>query len=90
MIGYKLLHYTLILFALLNLKIINTCLFHGDIDDPLSHLYIHCSKRISAAGVVHCGGPKKSPRTSSILQIIFFFWSFDIREDILRNQNLSV
>ena len=24
-------------------------------------------------GVVPCGGPKKSPRTSSIVQIIFFF-----------------
>ena len=34
-----------------------------------------------------CGGPKKSPRTSSIVQIIFHFWSFDISEDILRNQN---
>ena len=28
---------------------------------------------IPAAGVVPCGGPKKSPRTSSIVQIIFFF-----------------
>ena len=28
---------------------------------------------ITAAGVVQCGGPKKSPRTSSIVQIIFFF-----------------
>ena len=27
-----------------------------------------------------------SPRTSSIVQIIFFFWSFDISEGILRNQ----
>ena len=27
---------------------------------------------ITAAGVVPCGGPKKSPRTSSIVQIIFF------------------
>ena len=26
---------------------------------------------ITAAGVVPCGGPKKSPRTSSIVQIIF-------------------
>ena len=33
-----------------------------------------------------CGGPKKSPRTSSIVQIIFSFWSFEISEDILRNQ----
>ena len=28
---------------------------------------------ITAAGVVPCGGPIKSPRTSSIVQIIFFF-----------------
>ena len=28
---------------------------------------------ITAAGVVPCGGPKKSPRTSAIVQIIFFF-----------------
>ena len=42
---------------------------------------------ITAAGVVPCGGPKKSPRTSSIVQILFSFWSFEIREDILRNKN---
>ena len=41
---------------------------------------------ITAAGVVPCGGPKKSPRTSSIVQIIYSFWSFEISEDILRNQ----
>ena len=28
---------------------------------------------ITAAGVVPCGGPKNSHRTSSIVQIIFFF-----------------
>ena len=28
---------------------------------------------ITAAGGVPCGGPKKSPRTPSIVQIIFFF-----------------
>ena len=28
---------------------------------------------ITAAGVGSCGGPRKSPRTSSIVQIIFFF-----------------
>ena len=27
----------------------------------------------TSTGVVPCGGPKKSPRTSSIVQIIFFF-----------------
>ena len=41
---------------------------------------------ITAAGVVLCGGPKMSPRTSSIVQIIFSFWSFEISKGILRNQ----
>ena len=41
---------------------------------------------INVAGVVPCGGPKKSPRTSSIVQVIFSLWSFEISEDILRNQ----
>ena len=40
----------------------------------------------TAADVVPCGGPTKSPRISSIVQIISFFWSFEISEDILRNQ----
>ena len=31
---------------------------------------------------VPCGGPKKSPRTLSIVQIILFFWSFEISEGI--------
>ena len=43
----------------------------------------------TAAGVVPCGGPKKSPRTSSIVQVLFSFWSFEISEDILRNQKLN-
>ena len=41
---------------------------------------------ITAADVVPCGGPTKSPRISSIVQIIFSFWSFEISEDNLRNQ----
>ena len=45
---------------------------------------------ITAAGVVPCGGPKKSPRTSSIVQVIFSFWSFEIIEDILRNQKFII
>ena len=45
---------------------------------------------ITAAGVVPCGGPKKSPRTSSIVQVIFSFWSFEISEDILRNQKFII
>ena len=46
---------------------------------------------VTAAGVVLCGSPKKQPRTSSIVQFIFFFWSFEISGNILRNQkNLYV
>ena len=45
---------------------------------------------ITAAGVVPCGGPKKSPRTSSIVQIIFSFRSFEISKDIQSVQNTHV
>ena len=40
----------------------------------------------TADGVVQCGGRKMYPRTSTIVQFIFYFWSFEIRENILRNQ----
>ena len=33
-----------------------------------------------------CGGRKTSPRTSTIVQFIFYFWSFEISVNILRNQ----
>ena len=45
---------------------------------------------ITVAGVVPCGGPKKSPRTSSIVQIIFSFRSFEISKDIQSVQNTHV
>ena len=46
---------------------------------------------VTAAGVVPCGIPKKRPRTSSIVQFIFYFWSSEISRNILRNQKtLSV
>ena len=46
---------------------------------------------VTAAGVVPCGIPKKRPRTSSIVQFIFYFWSFEISRNVLRNQKtLSV
>ena len=41
---------------------------------------------VTAAGVVPCGDPKWSPRISFIVHIIFYFWSFEIIGDILRNQ----
>ena len=45
---------------------------------------------VTAAGVVLCGSPKKQPRTSSIVQFIFFFWSFEISGNILRNQEFFI
>ena len=33
---------------------------------------------VTAAGVVPCGIRKKRPRTSSIVQFLFYFWSFEI------------
>ena len=45
---------------------------------------------ITATGVVPCGSPKMSPRTSSIVPIIFSFWSFEISEGILRNQKIII
>ena len=44
----------------------------------------------TATGVVPCGGRKTSPRTSTIMQFIFHFWSFEISERILRNQKLTI
>ena len=44
----------------------------------------------TAAGVVACGGRKTSPRTSTIMQFIFHFLSFEISERILRNQKLTI
>ena len=64
----------------------------------MGHTAVSATQRISvlflfaitAAGVVPCGGPKKSPRTSSIVQIIFSFWSFEISESILRIQKINI
>ena len=75
-----------------NYRWLYSCRFAGEKLLPFG-LLVHCSKgsvlfsfAITAAGVVQCGGPKRSPRTSSIVQIIFSFWSFEISEGILRNQ----
>ena len=43
---------------------------------------------ITAAGVVPRGGPRKSARTPSIVQIIFSFRPFEIRVGIWGNQKL--
>ena len=44
---------------------------------------------VTAAGVVECGCRKTSPRTSTIVQFIFQFWSFEIKDCILRTQKLT-
>ena len=45
---------------------------------------------IGGIGVVPCGGRKTTPRTSSIVQILFSVWSFEISEGIQRNQNIII
>ena len=44
---------------------------------------------VTAAGGVPCGSPKKRLGTSSIVQFIFYFWSFEISRNVLRNQKIS-
>ena len=39
---------------------------------------------ITSAGVVSCGGRKKVSPHPSLVQIIFYVWSFQIKECILR------
>ena len=54
----------------------------------LKELIFIISFVVTAAGVVPCGSPKKRPRTSSIVQFIFYVWSFEISRNILRNQKI--
>ena len=44
----------------------------------------------TAAGVVQCGGRKTYPRISTTVQFIFYFWSFEISVNILRNQKYVI
>ena len=44
----------------------------------------------TAADSVSCCGPKKSPRTSSIVQIIFLLLVLMVSEAILRNQKVMI
>ena len=57
---------------------------------PLKGTYFCILFDFTAAGVVPCGGRKTSPRTSTIVQFIFHFWSFENSERILRNQKLTI
>ena len=43
---------------------------------------------VTATGVVLCGRPKYQPSTLPIVQLIFFFWSFETSGNILRNQKI--
>ena len=43
---------------------------------------------VTAAGVVLCVSPKTRVRTSPIVQFTFFFWSFEVSGNILRNQKV--
>ena len=58
-------------------------------EDDVLYL-VHFKSMDGAASGKSCSGPKKSPRTSSIVQVIFSFWSFEICKDILRNQKLII
>ena len=49
---------------------------------------LRISFAITEACVVPCGSRKMSPLTISIVQIIVFFWSFEISESIPRNQKI--
>ena len=44
----------------------------------------------TAAGIVQWGGRKTSPRTLTLVQFIFYFWSFEISVNILRNQKIII
>ena len=57
---------------------------------PFCDLSFNFYLAFTGAGAVPCDGPKNSPRTSSIVQIIFSFWSFEISEDIQRNQKFII
>ena len=45
--------------------------------------YFYISFAITAAGIVPCGGPKTSPLTASILQVMYLVWSFELIGNIL-------
>ena len=66
-------------------------------DNATKHMYVHhCNVKIVALCLcethtfygIHVKNLKKSPRTPSIEQIIFSFWSFEISEGSLRNQKI--
>ena len=60
-------------------------LLGGNLRFKYMHMY-----NATITHLLPCGGPKKSPRASSIVQVIFSFRSFEISEDILRNQKFII
>ena len=61
-------------------------LFLLNVSTALNGTHYYLLIVVTAAGVVPCGIPKKRPRTSPIVQFIFYVWSFEISRNILRNQ----
>ena len=57
---------------------------------PKDQTFIFYLLLLLFAGVVPCGGPRKSPCTPSIVQIMFLFRSFEINKDIQSVQNTHV
>ena len=52
---------------------------------PLNELFFIFVFAITAASAGSFGGPKTYFRTPSIVQFIFYFWSFEISRHILGN-----
>ena len=67
-------------------ELVNFPFLDGDVPRSTSYGVFWYLFVFTAAGVVPCGGRKTSPRTSTIVQFIFYFWSFEISVNILRNQ----
>ena len=47
---------------------------------------VHATCNSQLYCVVQCGGRNMSPRTSTIVQFLFYIWSFEINVNILKNQ----
>ena len=62
-----------VLFFGLKSKVTNEVLLRLNIITTLKGTHFQFLIDIIASGVVPCGGPKKSPRKSSIVQIVFTF-----------------
>ena len=59
-------------------------------DNALKETHFLFAKCITAAVAVQCDGTKRSPHTSSIVQTIISFWSFENSDNILRNKKFII